>query len=170
MVGSWVQCPSPKPLGHQATRQFIGNLTCTCCRRVVCECFGPYGTRSCVIHVVGFWGGPKLEANVCRLNPSAKVILCKHSVHRQMMKRRKIRYWDNVLRKINTHTHRHTDTQIFLLFYFYLWAVHTLGSENTASFWSHSDDVKPSLRLDSVMIGTAIHWCHTLPTWRPSSS
>ncbi len=38
---------------------------------VACECFGAYGTRSCVVHVVGFWGGPKLEANVRRLNPSA---------------------------------------------------------------------------------------------------
>ena len=41
---------------------------------VACECFGAYGTRSCVVHVVGFWGGPKLEANVRRLNPSAKII------------------------------------------------------------------------------------------------
>ena len=33
--------------------------------------FGAYGTRSRVVHVVDFWGGPKLEANVRRLNPSA---------------------------------------------------------------------------------------------------
>ena len=39
-------------------------------RRVACEYFSAYGT-SCVIHVVGFGGGPKFEANVCRLNPSA---------------------------------------------------------------------------------------------------
>ena len=44
---------------------------CTFCHRVACECFGAYGTRSRVIHVVGFGGGPKLEANVRRLDPLA---------------------------------------------------------------------------------------------------
>ena len=33
--------------------------------------FGAYETRFRVVYVVGFWGGPKLEANVRRLNPSA---------------------------------------------------------------------------------------------------
>ena len=39
---------------------------------VACEYFSTYRTRSHVVHVVGFWGGPKFEANVHRLNPSAK--------------------------------------------------------------------------------------------------
>ena len=38
---------------------------------VACECFGAYGTRSRVVHVVGFRGGPKFEANVRRLDHSA---------------------------------------------------------------------------------------------------
>ena len=41
------------------------------CRGVACEYFGAYGTRSRVVHVVGFWGGPKFEVNVRRLNRSA---------------------------------------------------------------------------------------------------
>ena len=41
------------------------------CRGLAREYSGTYGTRSRVIHVVGFLGGPKLEANVRRLNPSA---------------------------------------------------------------------------------------------------
>ena len=57
-----------------------------------------------------------------------------------------------------------------ILFPFYLWTVHILESENTASLWSQSEDVKPSLRHDSAMMGTAIHCCHTLPMCRPSSS
>ena len=57
---------------HRATRQFIGNLTCMYfCRGVACEYFGAYRTRSRVVHVVGFWGGPKFEANVHRLKTSA---------------------------------------------------------------------------------------------------
>ena len=40
-------------------------------RGVACEYFGAYGTGSRVVHVVGFGGGPKFEANVDRLNPSA---------------------------------------------------------------------------------------------------
>ena len=35
----------------------------------LCECFGAYGTRSRDVHVAGFGGGPKFEANVHRLNP-----------------------------------------------------------------------------------------------------
>ena len=38
---------------------------------MACECVGAYGTRSRVVHVVEFGRGPKLEANVRRLNPSA---------------------------------------------------------------------------------------------------
>ena len=41
------------------------------CRGVACEYFGSYGTRSRVVHVGGFWGGLKFEANVRRQNPSA---------------------------------------------------------------------------------------------------
>ena len=41
------------------------------CHGLACEYFGAYVTRSRVVHVVGFWGGPKFEANVRRLNPSA---------------------------------------------------------------------------------------------------
>ena len=49
-----------------------GNLTYMYfCRGVAYEYFGVYGTRSRVVYVVGFWGGPKFEANVRRLNPSA---------------------------------------------------------------------------------------------------
>ena len=40
-------------------------------RGVACEYFGVYWTRSRVVHMVGFWGGPKFEANVRRLNTSA---------------------------------------------------------------------------------------------------
>ena len=68
----WGQCTLPKPLGHKATRQFIGNLTYMYfCRRVACEHFGTYGTRSCLVHMVGFCGDPKFEANVHHLNPLA---------------------------------------------------------------------------------------------------
>ena len=38
---------------------------------MACECFGAYGTRFRVVHVVRFWGGPKLEAFVRLLYPSA---------------------------------------------------------------------------------------------------
>ena len=44
---------------------------CTFCHGVACEYFDVYRTQSCVVHVVGFWGGPKFEANVRCLNPSA---------------------------------------------------------------------------------------------------
>ena len=40
------------------------------CRWVAREHFGTHGTRSCLVQVVGFWGGPKFEANIHRLNPS----------------------------------------------------------------------------------------------------
>ena len=56
----WGQCTSPEPLGHRATRHFIGKLTYMhFCRRVACKYFGAYGTRTRVVHVVGFWAGPK---------------------------------------------------------------------------------------------------------------
>ena len=38
---------------------------------VACEYFGMYRTRSHVMHAVGFFGGPKFEASVHRLNPLA---------------------------------------------------------------------------------------------------
>ena len=44
--------------------------TCLGVHLAACEHFGMYGTRSCIVHVVGFWGGPKFEVNVHRLNPS----------------------------------------------------------------------------------------------------
>ena len=66
----------PKPLGHRATQQFIGNLTYMYfCGRVACEYFGAYGTRSRVVHVVGFGEGPKFEASVRHLNPWAISVL-----------------------------------------------------------------------------------------------
>ena len=39
------------------------------CSRVACEYFGAYGTRSRIVHLVGFWGGPIFEAGVGHLNP-----------------------------------------------------------------------------------------------------
>ena len=36
---------------------------CTFCRGVACEYFGAHGTRSRVVHVVEFWGGPKFEVS-----------------------------------------------------------------------------------------------------------
>ena len=63
----WGQCTSPKPLGHRT-----GPHDNSFRRLVACEYFGAYGTRSRVVHVVGFGAGPKFEAIVRRVNPSAK--------------------------------------------------------------------------------------------------
>ena len=42
------------------TREYTGlQYGCTLCPEVACEDFGACGTRSRVVHEVGFWGGPK---------------------------------------------------------------------------------------------------------------
>ena len=59
-------------LNPSATQQFIGNVTYVYfCHEVAYEYFSTYGTRSRVGHMARFWGDPKFEANVCRLNPLA---------------------------------------------------------------------------------------------------
>ena len=69
---TWGQCTLSKPLGHRATQQFIRNVIYMyfCCR-VHCEYFSAYRTQSHVVDVMGFGGGPQLEAKVHRLNASA---------------------------------------------------------------------------------------------------
>ena len=59
VVGFWGgPCTLPEPHRYQATQQFVGNLTHTYfCLWVACKDFGVYGTRTCIIHVVGFEGG-----------------------------------------------------------------------------------------------------------------
>ena len=83
------QRTSPKPLGHRATQQLIGKLTYMYfCRGVACKYFGAYGTRSHVVHVVGFLGDPKFVANV-RLNPLShppSCILVNHGPSEQSSK------------------------------------------------------------------------------------
>ena len=59
-------------MSKSGSHNSIGNLAhMYFCRGVACDYFGVYGTRSHVIRVVGFWRGPKFEANVHCLNPSA---------------------------------------------------------------------------------------------------
>lgn len=94
------------------------------------------------------WGGCGGEENWCRGRPWRKT--------KSDMETMRLKSTQNKWTKI--------------MFPFYLWTVHILESENTASLWSQSEDVKPSLRHDSAMMGTAIHCCHTLPMCRPSSS
>ena len=48
-----------------ATRQFIRNVTYNFCRKVACQYFGAYGTRTRVVHLSGFWGWSRILRSMC---------------------------------------------------------------------------------------------------------
>ena len=49
------------------------------CRGVACEYVGAFGTRTCVVYVLGFGGGPEFGQNLSQTvtgNPNTETLAC----------------------------------------------------------------------------------------------